>query len=373
MYRKIFFGLLFILSVSILFCSCGNNKSDANEISYKYKEKITSANGISHLKYKIQDKLIIDADINYNEKQSEYNSYEAKLMVFDKESVRPALMPEDLVIDEFHEGAGEPISKNVTTDYYLLENNNGASLGIGGTMIYYEKPIFENIYYAFKLDNNSDLYNADKYNTESNLGFMSRSAAFEKVKTILSNLNIVVSKNYTCYSLDCETMTKEYHYISASDDDKHEKTHSFKKSEECYCFVLKEEAGELPISQFSYGDSESGSYVPGTEIKVFYGKEGLIMLDISCPYDVVKIRDNQPVMNLDKAIDKLNNKYKSMIITDIIEVKKISLNYTAVMVNADKNEYTLVPSWIFEVTQKFSDYNESFSIMFNAVTGEEFV
>lgn len=373
MYRKISFLLLLFLFVSVLFSSCSNSKKDPSEVSNIYENNVSTSNNLSHLKYKLQDKLIVDADLNYEDGKTDYESYEAKLRVFDKENVRSVLMPEELVTDEFYEDAGEPLSRNVTTDYYLLENKDGASLGIAGTMLYYEKTAFDSIYYAFKIDRDSDLYNADKYNTNSNLDFMDRDLAFNKVKSILNRLNIDIDDDYTCYSLDNKTMTKQYHYIEMSDDDNHERTHTFKKSEECYCFVLSEKVDELSIAKFSYGDSESGTYVPGTEIIAFYGKEGLIMLDIKCPYDIVKTKGEESVLSLDEAINKLDNKYKSMIITDTIEVEKISLNYTAVIVDADKNEYTLVPSWVFEVTQKFSDHNESFSIMFNAITGEEFV
>jgi hypothetical protein len=359
--------------VSILFCSCSNGNKDNNKISNDYTIKTQTSDNSEHLDYKLQDKLIINADLEYEKNKSSYNTYEAKLKIFDKKSCRSVLMPEKLVTDEFHEDAGEPLSRNVTTDYYLMENEGNVSLAIGGTMLNYEKPNYDSIYYAFNLNENSDLYNANKYSTNTELDFMDRSTAFSKVKSILSNLDIKIDDNYSCYSLDKDTMTKEYHYVEMSEDDNHEKTHSFDKSEECYCFVLSETVGELPLSKYSYGNSDSGTYVSGTEIMAYYGKSGLIMLDVYCPYDVVKSKNSENIITLDEAIDKLNDKYKNMIITDKIEITKISLNYTAVMENADDNKYTLVPSWIFEVTQTFEDHSESYDIMFNAITGAEFV
>ena len=158
-----------------------------------------------------------------------------------------------------------------------------------------------------------------------------------------------------------------------SDDDNHERVHSFSKSEECYCFVLSETAGKLPIAKYSYGNPDSGTYVSGAEITAYYGQSGLIMLDIYCPYDIDKSKNTENIITLNDAINKLNSKYEKMVITNAIEVTKISLNYTAVMKDADENKYTLVPSWVFEVTQTFEDHEENYGIMFNAVTGEEFV
>lgn len=373
MRQKIFLLLLIILTATVLLSSCNGKDTTIDKISNKYKEKISLVNDIPHLKYKLQNKLIIDADINYNEKRSKYNSYQARLMIFDKKSVRPTLMPEHLVKDEFHKDAGEPISRNVDTDYYFLENKDGASLGIGGTMLYYEKPEFDNIYYAFKSDTNSNQYNADKYKADVDLSFMSKGDAFNKVKSILSDLKIKVSDKYTCYALDNKTMTNEYHYVSVSDDDIHQKTHTFSKDDECYCFLLNERIGDLQISEFSYGDSDAGTYVPGTEIEVFYGKKGLIMLSITSPYEAVATKNKQSIINLDNAIDKFDKKYKKIIITDKITVNNITLSYTASMINADKNEYTLTPAWVFDVTQKFKDHKDNFSIMFDAFTGEELV
>lgn len=373
MYRKKFFLVASIMIISILFCSCSTESKDNNITSKDYITKTQTSDNSEHLDYKLQDKLIINADLEYVKNKSNYNTYEAKLKVFDKKLCRSVLMPEKLLKDEFYEGAGEPLSRNVTTDYYLMENENEVSLAIGGTMLNYEKPNYDSIYYAFNLNENSDLYNADKYSTNTELDFMDRNSAFAKVKSNLSDLDIKIDDNYSCYSLDKDTMTKEYHYVEMSEDVNHEKKHSFDKSEECYCFVLSGAVGELPLSKYSYGNSDSGTYVSGTEITVYYGQSGLIMLNIYCPYEVVESKKTENIITLNEAVDKLNDKYNNMIITDKIEVTKISLNYTAIIENADDNKYTLVPSWVFEVTQTFEDHSESYDIMFNAITGAEFV
>ena len=59
------------------------------------------------------------------------------------------------------------------------------------------------------------------------------------------------------------------------------------------------------------------------------------MLDIYCPYDIDESKNTENIITLNDAIDKLNSKYENMVITDAIEVTKISLNYTAVMKDAD--------------------------------------
>lgn len=373
MYRRKTFLAVSLMIVSILFCSCSNGSKDSNQISKEYAINTNDLENSNHLDYKLQDLLIINADLEYEKDKSVYDIYGAKLRIFDEKLCRSVLMPEELVTNEFYEGAGEALSRNVATDYYLMENEEGSSLGIGGTMLYYEKPEYDSIYYAFNLDTNSDLYNADKYSTNTDLDFMDRDSAFAEVKSILSDLKIEIDNNYSSYSLDKDTMTKEYNYIEMSDDDDHERIHSFSKSEECYCFVLSATAGELPIAKYSHGNPDSGTYVSGTEITAYYGQSGLIMLDIYCPYDIDELEKTENIITLNDAIDKFNSKYKNIIITDTIEVTKISLNYTAVMKDADENKYTLVPSWVFEVTQTFEDYDRTYSIMFNAVTGEEFV
>ena len=246
--RKTFLAVSFMI-VGILFCSCSNGSKDSNESSKDYAINANGLENSDHLDYKLQDMLTINADLEYEKDKSVYDIYGAKLRVFDEKLCRSVLMPEKLVTNEFYKGAGEGLSRNVTTDYYLMGNEEGASLGIGGTMLHYERPEYDSIYYAFNLDTNSDLYNANKYSINKELDFMNKDSAFAEVKSILSDLKIEIDNNYSCYSLDKDTMTKEYHYIEMSDDDDHERVHSFSKSEECYCFVLSETAGKLPIAK----------------------------------------------------------------------------------------------------------------------------
>ncbi len=363
--RTAFFPAVCLL-VCALLCGCGGGETQTGTDWVALAEA-------GRLHCALQERLRIDAELAFDPEKTSCEVCAARLRIFDAKQCRAVLMPEALATEQSYSGAGEPLSRNVTTDYYLMENEAGASLGVGGTMLHYERPAYDSLYYAFHPDVNSDLYNADRYSTDRDLAFQSRAAAFAEVKALLKKLNVSISDSYECYSLDKSTLTAEYRYIEMTQDDAHEKTHTFRDDEECYCFLLREVLGALPLTKYSYGNADSGTYVSGTQITVYYGKQGLLMLDISSPYEVTATESTETILSANEAIEKLNGKYKTMVLSRDTKVTKISLAYAAVLKNADANEYALVPAWVFELAQEREDHTERYAVLFHAVTGEELV
>ena len=72
MYRRKTFLAVSLMIVSILFCSCSNGSKDSNQISKEYAINTNDLENSNHLDYKLQDLLIINANLEYEKDKSVY-------------------------------------------------------------------------------------------------------------------------------------------------------------------------------------------------------------------------------------------------------------------------------------------------------------
>ncbi len=94
------------------------------------------------------------------------------------------------------------------------------------------------------------------------------------------------------------------------------------------------------------GGSYSGTWGDGDPVKVFYGAEGLNMLDAVCAGCNGR-GTPQPVPTLDEAIQKLEEKFDSMIVEGEWRVDEIEMAYIAVPIEGT-NDARLLPVWRFQ-------------------------
>ena len=118
-------------------------------------------------------------------------------------------------------------------------------------------------------------------------------------------------------------------------------------------------------------------YVHGSKFVGVVGKEGLIFLSISGAYE---IQNQQPlsgqIISLDTACEKMASTYDNILLTDPIQIQKISLEYVPRYINAETYEFEIVPAWIFQGIQKVDDekggvMTADVLVLIDAVTGAE--
>ena len=153
------------------------------------------------------------------------------------------------------------------------------------------------------------------------------------------------------------------------------------KEDEQYVLEYPLAVNGMPFGSFDGGSYSGDVWATGTSVKVFYGAEGLNMLAMPYALDVTDAGTPQPVLTLDEAIQKLEEKFDSMIVEGEWRVDEIEMAYIAVPIEGT-NDARLLPVWRFQ-TEHTMEYagkddpsqtttlTDRGDILFNALDGTE--
>ena len=187
----------------------------------------------------------------------------------------------------------------------------------------------------------------------------------------------------TCYTMDYDTMRAVYDGRTALEtyDADFDFVIEPTKENEQYVLEYPIAVNGMPLAVFDGGSYSGDVWVTGTSVKVFYGAEGLNMLAMPYALDVTDAGTPQPVLTLDEAIQKLEEKFDSMIMEGEWRVDEIEMAYIAVPIEGT-NDARLLPVWRFQ-TEHTMEYagkddpsqtttlTDRGDILFNALDGTE--
>lgn len=220
------------------------------------------------------------------------------------------------------------------------------------------------------------------YLTGKNLDFATIDEVKEKMRTYIDALGVSVLEP-TCYTMDYDTMRKVYDGRTALET--YEADFDFviepTKEDEQYVLEYPIAVNGMPLAVFDGGSYSGDVWVTGTSVKVFYGVEGLNMLAMPYALDVTDAGTPQPVLTLNEAIQKLEEKFDSIIMEGEWRVDEIEMAYIAVPIEGT-NDAKPLPVWRFQTehTMEYAgkdDPNETTTltdkgdILFNALDGTE--
>lgn len=220
------------------------------------------------------------------------------------------------------------------------------------------------------------------YLTGKNLDFATIDEVKEKVQTYIDALGVSVLEP-TCYTMDYDTMRAVYDGRTALETYNADFDFVIEPTKEDDQYVLEYPiaVNGMPLAVFDGGSYSGDVWVTGTSVKVFYGAEGLNMLAMPYALDVTDAGTPQPVLTLDEAIQKLEEKFDSMIVEGEWRVDEIEMAYIAVPIEGT-NDARLLPVWRFQ-TEHTMEYagkddpsqtttlTDRGDILFNALDGTE--
>lgn len=224
--------------------------------------------------------------------------------------------------------------------------------------------------------------NRGVYLTGKNLDFAAIDEVKEKMRTYIDALGVSVLEP-TCYTMDYDTMRAVYDGRTALET--YEADFDFviepTKEDEQYVLEYPLAVNGMPLGNFDGGSYSGDAWVMGTSIKVFYGAKGLNMLSMPYALDVTDAGTPQPVLTLDEAIQKLEEKFDSLIVEGEWRVDEIEMAYIAVPIEGT-NDAKLLPVWRFrtEHTMEYAGKDDPSQtttltdkgdILFNALDGTE--
>lgn len=362
---------------------------------------------------------------------SSLSSYSGALHSFDPEAVKNVLLGEgEIPCQKDETAAGSLIPGAV---YHFFTGEDGQSLMVQGETVTYDKDgLYSSVAPWFHLDKADGLYNGELFPADKDLPFASRQQGYEELRQVLGKLGVEVSSQYDCYAVEESALQKAEQRLEETspaempeeggaagrdaleavsseaeageaalaevpaDEDAGAvpseaegapvkelpaERNADPESRECYFYRLYTDIQGVPVTAHENGSVDKGTYLPGATIEALYAADGLHSLHISCVFDAGENQTPAQALDLEGALNKLDELYQQGVLEDTVEVREIALEYVPVA-DASRVEVELAPAWRFGVlrtraypeksnpqeTVLVPDYEQ---VMIHALTGKE--
>lgn len=329
-------------------------------------------------------------------------SIKASLCRFNAEDVKRVLLNEAKIAQETEVETKDSVFEDASLHTYVT--SDGQILSVGEEHLTYctSDWNYEDTMY-FSPSPTSQDYNGNAFQKGKELDFAKPNACFDELKTVLQELGITVAGLFDCFVLDSETLAAEAEMAVNKRADALEGIRKdsvgnllsreeileelsmpvFSSSRDCYYFQLSLSVAGNPITREDSGSSFSGGYAAGSVINAAYSQKGLVYLEIRNLYSGEEMGKEQACLNLDQALEALDNKYNSLILAGEYEVTEICFEYVPIG-TGDLIHVTLTPAWRFLVNHTIEytgkedpsqvvEVNTNKFVFFNGLTGKEIV
>ena len=170
-----------------------------------------------------------------------------------------------------------------------------------------------------------DTSNLELYKTGKDLDFATIAEADEEIRKVAEELGISVGDS-VCYTIDTSSMP---HYIFQYD-------------------LL---VNGMPLGKFDGGSYSDNVFTPGTYLTAVLDEDGIRHFDVSYVLKETETGDAQRVLTLDEALDKVDEKYNSIIMEGDYYINDIQMAYTPIKTD-DAGIVRLIPVWYFQTTHQ---------------------
>lgn len=227
---------------------------------------------------------------------------------------------------------------------YIYKYSDGGYC-ISGSDIGYRSASYTQLKYEYYIPTQYGIKMSDEswYQLDE-LDDLSKEDCLADVSNILAELEIEVCDEPDIYVIDVDSQKKvkaKLQLTSELDD--------WTKDDECYCMIFKRKLDNQTMSDVAF-DNILKSGVP-TQVKVIYGKQGLIYLDTSYKYDFITKEDvKDKVISYDTAVNIAMTKYDYVSEQNIIRAE---LQYIPQVTGGDgidyNTRYEIAPYWVIVI------------------------
>lgn len=227
---------------------------------------------------------------------------------------------------------------------YIYKYSDGGYC-ISGSDIGYRSASYTQLKYEYYIPTQYGIKMSDEswYQLDE-LDDLSKEDCLADVSNILAELEIEVCDEPDIYVIDVDSQKKvkaKLQLTSELDD--------WTKDDECYCMIFKRKFDNQTMSDVAF-DNILKSGVP-TQVKVIYGKQGLIYLDTSYQYDFITKEDvKDKVISYDTAVNIAMTKYDYVSEQNIIRAE---LQYIPQVTGGDgidyNTRYEIAPYWVIVI------------------------
>jgi hypothetical protein len=282
---------------------------------------------------------------------AKYQSDNNMSLITEKDNIIPGEVMDNQIPDKLYDVGNEDqwyisqavrraVDKEDNILRYIYEYSDGGYC-ISGSDIGYRSALYTQLKYEYYIPTQYGIkMNDESWYQLDELDDLSKEDCLADVSNILAELEIEVCDEPDVYVIDADSQKKvkdKLQLTSELDD--------WTKEDECYCMIFKRKLDNQAMSDVAF-DNILKSGVP-TQVKVIYGKQGLIYLDTSYQYDFITKEDvKDKVISYDIAVNIVMTKYDYVSEQNIIRAE---LQYIPQVTGSDgidyNTRYEIAPYW----------------------------
>lgn len=340
----------------------------------------------SHVSKVLSSGAVVDANIEMAQhiNLDKLATYSAEIVKLDYDLLKQLLLSDREILEE---GSSEMADARTDALYHYCITRDGFSLSYTGEGFSYSSG---NYALMQRILNSGDI-DLDQFRNLEDLSFATQKDAQIDIQNILDQLGLEVNDTPVCYTLSFESLQSICNQLNAirknaaGGDLSLYTPLTCDDTDACYIFIYQVTAEELPISTQPNGIFGDGSWTSGTSLLCVYSQQGIVEMELPYSFKIAG-QESQVVkgINVDQALERLDNKLNSMILSGDYLVNNLVFEYVPMPINGSRNLFNLIPAWRISIihTYQYQDEKnagevlsakEEFDVVFNASTGEEII
>lgn len=295
----------------------GTAESTAEALSSTESGAENTAEKAEHITQTLSSGVMVDADVYVPEAMQKESLPEMRGtgQEIDFEKIKEIFCAGKTITEEAEDSYSQDMPGALTeTEKHLSTEDGDYLINICGNAFFY-----------IAARDTQDISNLELYKTGENLDFATIEEAGEEIRKIADEIGISVG-NSVCYTIDTSSMP---HYIFQYD-------------------LL---VNGMPLGKFDGGSYSDNVFTPGTYLTAVLDEDGIRHFDVSYVLKEAETGDAQRVLSLDEALDKVDEKYNSIIMEGDYYINEIQMAYTPIKTD-DAGIVRLIPVWYFQTTHQ---------------------
>lgn len=278
---------------------------------------------------------------------------------------------EDIIKEFFSSGSNTTLYFDETKPQFFsledhAENGDWTVMGYNDSAGFIlNSKLYQHYQNSITTETFSELYNAQLYQKQKELDFMSQEQAVANVRNCFKHFGINLGDVATVYVMDYETMQQEEDITTIDGTiDASLKKESWSSADDTYYFYFYQDYQGIPVT---YNPYTGQGWQDGEAATIMYNASGVIHASIQGCYEWTE-EECVEIISVEEATDTLFRNYQGIVNTSY-EVNRISFMMD-IMPGAD---YTarLIPVWVFDTVVSGDGYTFTSKIVIDAVSGEE--
>lgn len=295
----------------------GTAESTAEALSSTESGAENTAEKAEHITKTLSSGVMVDTGVYVPESMQQQNLPEmqgtGQIVEFGK--LKSIFCADKTIIEENESTVvTKSLGSDIDMEQYIYTENGDYLTCVGGNSF---------LYTAAR--DTQDTSNLELYKTGEDLDFATIAEADGEIRKVAEELGISVGDS-VCYTIDTSSMP---HYVFRYD-------------------LL---VNGMPLGKFDGGSYSDNVFTPGTYLTAVLDEDGIRHFDVSYVLKETETGDAQRVLTLDEALDKVDEKYNSIIMEGDYYINDIQMAYMPIKTD-DAGIVRLIPVWYFQTTHQ---------------------